>query len=142
MGSLPLLGIKETCLYVGDLTRTRRFYENVLGLPCFSFVPESHAFFRAGYSVLLCFLPDVSREQTRLPRHFAEGEPHFALEVDRAHYAAWRERLTSAGVNIEHDHVWNGGFRSFYFRDPDRACVEVIEAGMWEYRGQERTPTA
>jgi len=141
MEPLPVLGIKETCLYVGDLARTRRFYEDVLGLACFSFSAESHVFFRAGRSVLLCFLPEATMEQTALPRHFASGEPHFALEVEHAHYAAWRERVSKAGVAIEHDHVWNGGFRSFYFRDPDRACVEVIETGMWEYRSAERTPT-
>lgn len=138
MEALPVLGIKETCLYVNDLARARTFYEEVLGLQCFSFAPKSHAFFRIGHSVLLCFLPDVSREQTALPRHFATGEPHFALEVEHAHYDAWRERVSNAAVPIEHDHVWSGGFRSFYFRDPDRACVEVIETGMWEYRSEER----
>lgn len=133
MDVLPVIGIKETCLYVGDLHASRRFYEGTLGLPCFSFVPESHAFFRAGHSVLLCFLPGMSGTQSALPRHFATGEPHFALEVEPPHYDAWRVRIAEAGVTIEHDHVWKGGFRSFYFRDPDRACVEIIEAGMWEY---------
>lgn len=133
MKALPVLGIKETCLYVTDLVRTRGFYEEVLGLPCFSFVAGSHAFFRAGSSVLLCFLPEMSRTQTTLPRHSASGEPHFAFEVDPSVYDAWRLRLDTAGVTIEHDHVWKGGFRSFYFRDPDRACVEIIEAGLWEY---------
>lgn len=138
---MPVLGIKETCLYVGELERTRRFFEGSLGLPCFSYAVQSHAFFRAGHSVLLCFLPSATKDQTTLPRHFASGEPHFALEVEHAHYDAWRERVSEAGIAIEHDHVWNGGFRSFYFRDPDRACVEVIEAGMWEYRREERTKT-
>lgn len=140
MGLLRVIGIKETCVYVKDLAQTRQFYEGIVGLPCFSFVADSHAFFRVGNSVLLCFLPAVSKHQTSLPRHFAEGEPHFALEVDHADYPAWRDRIAQAGIAIEHDHIWNGGFRSFYFRDPDRTCVEVIEAGMWEYRSE--TPPA
>ncbi len=128
-----MLGIKETCIYVSDLERTRQFYEGVLGLPCFSFVGGSHAFFRAGYSVLLCFLPEASKHQAALPRHFAAGEPHFALEVAKKEYDRWRQHVEKARIAIEHDHVWNGGFRSFYFRDPDRTCLEVIEAGMWEH---------
>ena len=120
-------------MYVADLARTRAFYEGVMGLPCISFVDGSHVFFRAGASVLLCFLPEASSVQTVLPSHAASGEPHFALEVDHAHFDAWRAHLISSGVAIEHEHMWIGGYRSFYFRDPDRSCVEVIEAGMWEH---------
>ncbi len=132
----PIRGIKETCIYVHDLQRSRDFYEHIIGLTCFSFVIGSHAFFRAGYSVLLCFDPVASTSQDRLPKHFGKGELHFAFEVDRDSYHPWLENLKAQGIPIEHEHEWPGGFRSFYFRDPDRHCVEIIEAGTWEYGDQ------
>lgn len=127
-----MIGIKETCLYVADTERTRAFYTDLLGLPCISHRQDVLVFFRAGHSVLLCFNPARSREQTELPRHFSTGELHFAFEVAPAHYTAWRERVVAAGIAIEQDHVWPGGHRSFYFRDPDRHCVEIVEAGLWD----------
>ena len=128
-----LLQIKETCIYVEDLQRSREFYEELIGLECFSFAEESHAFFRVGRSVLLCFDPIASKEQHRLPRHFANGELHFAFEVERAVYERWKKWISSRSIEIEHEEEWPGGFRSFYFRDPDRNCVEIIEEGTWEF---------
>jgi catechol 2,3-dioxygenase-like lactoylglutathione lyase family enzyme len=132
MATPPLIGIKETCLYVADTSRTRKFYEGSLGLTCFAEQPGVMVFFRAGTSVLLCFNADTTRGQGDLPAHFGSGELHFAFESDREHYDAWRKTVFDAGIAIEHDHVWKSGHRSFYFRDPDRHCVEIIEAGMWE----------
>ncbi|MFZ1687026.1 MAG: VOC family protein [Flavobacteriales bacterium] len=134
MAAPPLTGIKETCLYVSDTARTQAFYEGALGLVCFGDQPGDHVFFRAGSSVLLCFTAALSSKQTELPHHFGTGELHFAFETPREHYDAWRAHVIAAGIAIEHDHVWRHGHRSFYFRDPDRHCVEVIEAGMWEAR--------
>lgn len=132
MGTLPILGIKETCLYVADTERTRIFYADRLGLDCFEHIPGVLVFFRAGNSVLLCFDPEKSNMKKDVPRHFGTGELHFAFEVPKAHYAAWRSKVVAAGISVEHDHVWPRGHRSFYFRDPDRHCVELIEAGLWE----------
>ena len=132
MEALPLIGIKETCLYVADTERTRAFYAGRLGLQCINHRPGTLVFFRAGHSVLLCFNAERTRQQTDIPRHFGAGELHFAFEAAPAHYAAWRRRVAEAGIPIEHDQVWPSGHRSFYFRDPDQHCVEIIEAGMWE----------
>lgn len=132
MPSPPLLGIKETCLYVADTERTRAFYADQLGLECFTHTPGLLAFFRAGNSVLLCFNAERTKDQEGVPRHFGNGELHFAFEAAAGHYETWRAHVPAVGIAIEHDHVWPNGRRSFYFRDPDRHCVEVIEAGMWE----------
>lgn len=132
MPSPPLLGVKETCLYVSDTERTRAFYADHLGLECLNHKPGLLVFFRAGNSVLLCFNADRTKDQHDVPRHFGSGELHFAFEATAGHYEAWRAHVVAAGIAIEHDHVWPNGHRSFYFRDPDRHCVEVIEAGMWE----------
>ena len=45
--------IKETCIYVTDLQRTKEFYASRLELPLLSMVNDRHVFFRAGESVLL-----------------------------------------------------------------------------------------
>jgi catechol 2,3-dioxygenase-like lactoylglutathione lyase family enzyme len=123
--------IKETCLYVQHLQTTRDFYEGKLGLPVISDVPERHVFFRAGSSVLLCFIAAQTVQEKVLPPHGARGVIHFAFEVARDRYESTREELRSAGIPIIHEHVWPGGRRSFYFSDPDGHLAEVVEEGLW-----------
>ncbi len=125
--------IKETCIYVQDLNKTKEFYNGVLGLPVISFREDRHVFFRAGSSVLLCFLPEVTRQEKKLPPHFGSGEIHFALEaIDKNAYEQAKKILLQAGIPIEHETSWKGGKKSFYFRDPDRNLVEIVEKGIWE----------
>ncbi len=128
---LPI-GIKETCLYVSNLAMTRWFYEKMLGLPVIGFNKERHVFFRAGKSVLLCFLSEATRNTTTLPMHFGSGQLHFAFEVKREEYEATKLYLQQRGIIFEHEHIWPRGHRSIYFRDPDEHCVEIIESGFWD----------
>lgn len=124
--------IKETCIYVTDLQKTKTFYADRLGLPVISLVEGRHLFFRAGESVLLCFIAEKTREETDLPPHGAGGSVHFAFEVAKEEYALALQTLTKAGVAILHQHTWKAGLRSFYFHDPDENLVEIIEEGIWE----------
>jgi len=124
--------IKETCLYVSDLEQTSAFYSGKLGLERFAYVEGSHTFFRVGTSVLLCFLPEVTKTKTHLPPHFAEGNIHFAFEVEVKAYERCKQEVLDQGITIEHEEPWKGGFLSFYFRDPDNHLVEVVQKGMWE----------
>lgn len=124
--------IKETCIYVTDLNRTKDFYANKLELPLISFVEGRHVFFRAGDSVLLCFIADKTLNEQELPPHGATGMIHFAFEVPRQDYDTALQKLTTAGVSILHRHVWKNKLRSFYFHDPDQNLLEVIEEGLWE----------
>lgn len=55
--------IKETCLYVTDLDATTAFYAGKLGLPLLSKVPGRHVFFRAGETVLLCFIAGATQQE-------------------------------------------------------------------------------
>jgi catechol 2,3-dioxygenase-like lactoylglutathione lyase family enzyme len=145
VGSIPIVGSyfisytnnehsfhKETCLYVKDLERTREFYTNKLGLPLISFVKNRHVFFRAGRSVLLCFIADETKKEMGLPSHGAEGSIHFAFEVSRDEYTNSLEQVKEAGIKILHEHSWKSQLRSFYFHDPDGHLIEVIEQGIWE----------
>lgn len=128
---MPFTKIQETCLYVADLARSRAFYEDQLGLEVISEVPGRHLFLRVGASVLLCFIADVARQATEVPPHFGAGQLHVAFETSKAEYPVWKEKIRAAGIAIEHEHDWGRGYQSFYFRDPDQHCLEVVMAGMW-----------
>lgn len=124
--------IKETCLYVTDLDVTKAFYHGLLGLPVISMVPGRHVFFRAGDSVLLCFVAERTLAEKALPPHGARGVLHFAFEVPRNEYAAAMAQVQNAGITVLHEEEWDNGRRSFYFHDPDGHLAEVLEEGLWE----------
>ncbi len=123
--------IKETCLYVEDLDRTQQFYQQQLGLPIIGRVEGRHIFFRAGTSVLLCFIAEKTKEDPELPPHFGYGTMHMAFEVSPDEYPSWHEKVRQAGISIIHEHEWKGGFRSFYFLDPDGHVLEIVPEGIW-----------
>ena len=123
--------IKETCLYVKDLGETENFYVEKLGLDCFAKSFDRHVFFRLGTSVLLCFNPEITKNETRFPAHFAQGKQHIAFEVSQAEYEVRKKEIQSAGIAITHEHTWPSGFKSFYFDDPDGHVLEVVPEGMW-----------
>jgi catechol 2,3-dioxygenase-like lactoylglutathione lyase family enzyme len=124
--------IKETCIYVTDLEVTKQFYHGMLGLPLISLAAGRHVFFRAGESVLLCFMAEQTKKEKDLPPHGAVGSIHFAFEVERQEYAGAFEKVKQNGIEILHEHKWKNGLHSFYFHDPDKNLVEIIEEGIWE----------
>lgn len=124
--------IKETCLYVGDLERTRAFYADRLGLEVISFAEGSHVFFRAGSSVLLCFLPGVSRVRQSPPPHYGSGRLHLAFEAPAGQYDDFLRQIQAQGIGIYHHKTWSRGRRSFYFDDPDGHVLEILEFGVWD----------
>jgi catechol 2,3-dioxygenase-like lactoylglutathione lyase family enzyme len=124
--------IKETCLYVQELERTRAFYEGQLGLPVIGLVEGRHIFFRAGSSVLLCFIPEASKLPGQLPPHHGQGQLHLAFETSREDYVGWKSKIEAAGIAVEQEYDWGRGYLSFYFRDPDGHLLEVVMTGMWE----------
>jgi len=124
--------IKETCIYVSDLERTKAFYAGKLGLPVIAIVQDRHIFFRAGESVLLCFLAAVTEQEKELPPHGARGSVHFAFEVTKEEYPAALQKIKDAGITILHEHNGKGRLQSFYFHDPDNNLVEILEEGLWD----------
>ncbi len=122
--------IKETSLYVEDLERTVSFYKATLGLEVISKVEGRHIFFKAGSSVLLCFIADTTRKDNKIP-HFGKGEMHVAFEVAKEDYETAKSWIQSKGIAIEHEQQWSDDFFSFYFRDPDGHSLEIVPAGMW-----------
>jgi catechol 2,3-dioxygenase-like lactoylglutathione lyase family enzyme len=129
---MQLQKIKETCLYVADLEKTKAFYHELLGLPLISLKEGRHVFFRVGEDVLLCFLAEATKNDTHLPSHYGFGEQHFAFECQTGDYHQWKKRLQELNIAIEHEEDWGRGFLSVYFRDPDNHCVEIVMPGMWD----------
>lgn len=131
--TLRFTQVKETCLYVTNLDRTKAFYEGKLGLECFSMVDGRHVFFRAGSSVLLCFIAAATQVDQSLPPHFGYGQQHFAFECKKEDYEAWRQKLVELSIPIVQDVEWPRGGRSCYFHDPDMNVAEIVESGIWEW---------
>jgi catechol 2,3-dioxygenase-like lactoylglutathione lyase family enzyme len=130
---LTFTQVKETCIYVSDLDRTREFYEGKLGLKCFELATGRHAFFKVGTSVFLCFIAEATKQRGWLPTHYGSGEMHFAFEATKEQYDAWRDRIMTIGIVIEQDIAWPRGGKSFYFRDPDNHLVEIVQQGIWDW---------
>jgi catechol 2,3-dioxygenase-like lactoylglutathione lyase family enzyme len=128
-----LLNIKETCLYVRDLEATRKFYESVMGLRPIHYQKGRHLFFRVGTDVLLFFNAEATAVDEELPRHFGSGEQHIAFECTSEDYKQWKIHLMQNGVRIEQEVEWPKGGQSFYFRDPDNLCLEIVERGIWGF---------
>ena len=124
--------IKETSLYVHDLELIKWFYEQKLGFPVISYNENRHIFFKAGDSVLLCFIPEITKEEKDLPPHFANGNQHIAFEVEPEEYANTMENIKAQNIEIIHEQKWKNGLSSFYFHDPEDNLLEIIPAGIWD----------
>ncbi|MTI39034.1 VOC family protein [Fulvivirga lutimaris] len=127
-----IIKIKETCLYIHDLEAAKLFYNEKLGLEIIHYQPEKHIFFRAGSSVLLCFNPDDSKEKSSPPPHFAEGNQHFAFEVEQVDYEKCKARVKSLDIPIIDKLIWKSGQESFYFKDPEGNVLEIVPVGVWD----------
>lgn len=124
--------IKETCLYVQDLDRTEAFYHGKLNLKVIGRSEGRHIFFKAGSSVLLCFIAGATKQEETLPPHFGEGNMHIAFEVPVEKYEEIKADILSTGIEIEHEQQWGKDYCSFYFRDPDGHSLEIVPEGMWD----------
>src|SRR6185312_9098565 len=129
--------VLETCLYVDDLDRAARFYEEVMELPC---IGGDETRFRAydvgGRSVLLLFRRGATLETVKLPGgtippHDGHGPLHFAFAVAADEMPKWEKRLHERAVAVEGETTWPRGGRSIYVRDPDGHLVELATPGLW-----------
>lgn len=120
-----------------DAEDTRRFYEDLLGLPLVhmiqgetvpstgEFSPHVHLFFRMGDGSHIAFF-DLGDGMAAEPSpNTPAWVNHFAMEVDtEAELFAARDRLQEAGVEVIG--VTDHGFvRSIYFFDPNGLRLEL-----------------
>jgi catechol 2,3-dioxygenase-like lactoylglutathione lyase family enzyme len=127
-------GVHHVALVSGDVERTTRFYQELLGFPLTTMFENrdlagsTHFFFDIGNGNTIAFfdLPGVD------PSPYAEvlgGLHHLAISMEVHHWEAAKARLDEAG--IPYDHV-DG--TSIYFRGPDGERLELIADPLrWMY---------
>jgi catechol 2,3-dioxygenase-like lactoylglutathione lyase family enzyme len=129
-------GVVETCLYVDDLERAERFYEEICDFKKLIGDERFCALSVADRDVLLLFVRGKTLEAIptpggMIPPHDGGGQEHLAFAIPADSESAWRQRLQEGSVAIESTVDWPRGGRSIYFRDPDRHLVELITPGCW-----------
>jgi catechol 2,3-dioxygenase-like lactoylglutathione lyase family enzyme len=123
-------GILESSLYVSDVSRSARFYQETLGFSVISEFGERGCAMHAGANqVLLLFKKGASRAISS--PHDGEGELHLAFAIQTAELANWESWLQISGVAVEEKRMWEMGGWSLYFRDPDRHLIELATPGTW-----------
>ena len=123
-------GILESSLYVSDLLRSVRFYEETFGFRFISDFGERGCAMQAGArQVLLLFKRRASRA-IQSP-HDGDGELHLAFAIPSAELANWESWLQTRGIAVEEKRTWELGGSSLYFRDPDRHLIELATPGTW-----------
>jgi catechol 2,3-dioxygenase-like lactoylglutathione lyase family enzyme len=128
-------GLHHTALISGDVERTVRFYQDVLGFPLTELIENrdypgsSHFFFDLGHGNLLAFF-DFPGLDLGPYAEVLGGLHHMAISVDPDRWTELVQRLTDADVAHE---VHSGV--SVYFRDPDGARIELIADPLGEMYG-------
>jgi catechol 2,3-dioxygenase-like lactoylglutathione lyase family enzyme len=129
---MSLQRILETSIYHDAAQRQEMesFYAGLLELPRVAGWPDGLAF-RLGDGVLLVFDRELIRgREEPMAQHGSSGPGHVCL-VDSDDYEDWKRRIGEAGVEITHEHEWDGGRRSFYFTDPAGNLVEIADGDLW-----------
>ncbi|HKV60863.1 MAG TPA: VOC family protein [Candidatus Acidoferrum sp.] len=123
-------GLLESSLYVSDLPRSVRFYEETFGFQVIKDLGGRGCAMQAGpHQVLLLFKKGASRE-IQSP-HDGDGELHVAFAIASAELPSWESWLQTRGIAIEEKRTWELGGWSLYFRDPDRHLLELATPGTW-----------
>jgi catechol 2,3-dioxygenase-like lactoylglutathione lyase family enzyme len=123
-------GILESSLYVSDVPRSVRFYQEIFGFTVIKEFGERGCAMHADASqVLLLFKKGASR--TIQSPHDGDGELHIAFAVASAELANWESWLRTKQIEVEEKRNWELGGWSLYFRDPDRHLIELATPGTW-----------
>jgi len=123
-------GILESSLYVSDVPRSVRFYQETFGFTVIREFGERGCAMHAGpRQVLLLFKKGASR--TISSPHDGDGELHLAFAIAGTELAGWESWLQEREISIEEKRTWEGGGQSLYFRDPDRHLLELATPGTW-----------
>ena len=132
-----ILGLLESALYVEDVERAARFYEDLFELERMVGDRRFCALNVAGRQVLLLFERGSAAHPTTtpagvIPPHDGRGTLHLAFSIDAGELDPWRSRLELRGIAIESTVHWPRGGTSVYFRDPDQHLVELVTPGCWK----------
>ncbi|GAC1338044.1 MAG: VOC family protein [Acetobacteraceae bacterium] len=126
----------ETSLYVADLARSKRFYQDTFGFEAFLEDERMVGLGVPGDAVLLLFRRGGSTEPSPtpggvIPAHDGRGTQHLCFAIPLASLDAWAAHLQRRGIALESRVVQTHGGTSLYFRDPDGHSLEVAVPGLW-----------
>jgi catechol 2,3-dioxygenase-like lactoylglutathione lyase family enzyme len=133
----PLRGILETSLYVRDVPRSARFYQDIFGFQTLTSDARFHALDVAGQGVLLLFdvkannVPSVAGGGI-IPSHGGSGQLHLAFAIPAGSADEWEKWVTQRGIPLESRVAWPRGAVSLYLRDLDEHLIELVTPGLWE----------
>ena len=123
-------GILESSLYVSNVPRSVRFYQETFGFSVIAEFGERGCAMRAGTrQVLLLFKKGASRA-IQSP-HDGDGELHIAFAIPSTELTNWESWLQTRAIAVEEKRQWELGGWSLYFRDPDRHLLELAIPGTW-----------
>ena len=123
-------GILESSLYVSNVPRSVRFYQETFGFSVIAEFGERGCAMRAGMrQVLLLFKKGASRA-IQSP-HDGDGELHIAFAIPSTELTNWESWLQTREIAVEEKRQWELGGWSLYFRDPDRHLLELATPGTW-----------
>lgn len=133
-------GVVETALYVDDVERSGRFYEEIFGFRQLIGDERMRAYSVADKQVLLLFRRGSLTQPIPLhggiiPPHDGQGRLHLAFAISQSEIAAWERHLLGKGITLESRIQWGDDSlqgESLYFRDPDGHLLELISPGCWE----------
>lgn len=140
MNTTPKLPTRlhHTAYVTNDLEATRKFYEEVIGLPLVATWCEvdelfgaertyCHLFFALGDGGALAFFQFANPEDQKLfgPKIPETPFHHIALNVDKETQKRIEERVTAAGYRPPQTYVLEHGYcRSVYVTDPNGLILE------------------
>jgi glyoxylase I family protein len=159
MAALPKLPsrLHHTAYVTADLEATRKFYEDLIGLPLMATWCEvdelfgaervyCHLFFGLGDGGALAFFKFAKPEDQALfgPKMPFTPFHHIALNVDAETQAAIEKRLAAAGYKEPQSFVLEHGYcRSVYVTDPNGLILEfTLDAPGAEKINRDRRSSA
>ncbi len=149
--------LHHTAYVTKDLEATRKFYEEVIGLPLLATWCEAdelfgavrtyaHCFFGLGDGSALAFFQFVNQEDQELFDPPLPPSPfrHVALNVDAETQNEIQERIAAAGYTEPDTYVLEHGYcRSLYITDPNGMIIEfTLDAPNADELNAERRKTA
>lgn len=123
-------GLGEIALRVNNLDAMQRFYEEVIGLPLMTRVPNC-AFFKiaegyGGHTQVLALFDRSQAPDYRGTDAATSTIDHVAFEISLADFADELARLKGLGLRVETaEHAWVH-WRSLYVTDPEGNQVELV----------------
>ena len=130
-------GLHHVAIVSGDVERTVRFYQDLLGFPLTEMIENrdyagsTHFFFDIGNQNLIAFF-DFPGLDVGPYAEVLGGLHHLAISVAPERWAQLRDRLDEQGV----DYLLESG-TSIYLHDPDGTRVELISDPLGAMYGHE-----